>query len=182
MKLVYTLLLSSIFIISYSTQASEKSASSLVGEGAKLYSENCGRCHNPVPATSYSKKEWSVIMPHMREKAHLTGKETLAIEAFLASTLTSDVKQPSKTEASVTPVVRSGEELVAQFGCQGCHVIKGEGGALGPSLDGVVQSKGLEFVLKKLKDPKFNNQASAMPRYPMADEQMKAIADYLDKK
>ena len=113
----------------------------------------------------------------MRAKAHMTGKEALAVEAFLASTLTADVRS---TYAKVDAPQRTGAELVAQFGCQGCHQIQGEGGKLGPALDDVVSNKGEAFVLKKLAEPKFNNAASAMPKYPMTKDDMNAIIGYLN--
>mgnify|MGYP005990714757 FL=1 len=167
-----------LIISSFSVNAQHVSDPSLVAKGAKIYSENCSRCHNARPAEEYSKKEWSVVIPHMRAKAHMTGKEALAVEAFLASTLTADVRSRAAYEKVDAPK-KSGAELVAQFGCQGCHQIKGEGGKLGPVLDGVVSKKGEEFVLKKLANPKFNNAASAMPKYPMNEVDMKAIVDYL---
>ena len=161
----------------YSVQAQNDNEPSMIAKGAKLYNENCGRCHNPRPAEEYSKKEWSVVMPHMRAKAHMTGKEALAVEAFLDSTLTADIR--SDTSSAKNKPARSGETLVAQLGCQGCHQVKGAGGNLGPTLDGIVESKGMEFVLKKLKNPKFNNASSAMPRFPMSDVEIQAIADYI---
>ena len=167
-------------ISTFSVFAEHASDASLVAKGAKAYSENCARCHNARPAEEYSKKEWSVVIPHMRAKAHMTGKETLAVEAFLASTLTADVRNQATYENIDSPK-KSGEQLVAQFGCQGCHQIKGEGGKLGPTLDGVVSDKGEAFVLKKLTNPKFNNTASAMPKYPMNEMDMKAIVGYLEK-
>jgi len=164
----------------YSVQAQHISDPSLIATGAKVYSENCARCHNARPAEEYSKKEWSVVMPHMRAKAHMTGKETLAVEAFLASTLTADVRNNFDMVGSKTPQ-RSAEELISAFGCQGCHAIRGQGGTLGPKLDSVVADKGQDFVLRKLKDPKFNNAASAMPKYPMSEADMRVIVSYLNQ-
>jgi mono/diheme cytochrome c family protein len=179
MKLVKLLLpLITLTISAFSVQAQQVSDTSLVAKGAKVYGDNCGRCHNASPPEEYSKKEWSVVMPHMRAKAHITGKETLAVEAFLASTLTADVRN---THTQIDAPKRTGAELVAQFGCQGCHQIKGEGGKLGPALDDVVSSKGEAFFLKKLANPKFNNAASAMPKYPMTQNDMKAIIGFLNK-
>ena len=43
--------------------------------GAELINNNCARCHNSRPVREFSIGEWRVIMPHMREKAHLTGSE-----------------------------------------------------------------------------------------------------------
>ncbi|UUO24376.1 c-type cytochrome [Colwellia sp. M166] len=178
-----TQLLLSVIVLSssaYTVQAQHVSDPSLIATGAKVYSENCARCHNARPAEEYSKQEWSVVMPHMRAKAHMTGKETLAVEAFLASTLTSDVRNNFDTAGNKAPQ-RSGEELISAFGCQGCHSLKGQGGTLGPKLDSVVADKGQDFVLRKLKDPKFNNAVSAMPKYPMTEEDMQVIVRYLNQ-
>ncbi len=174
-KIMFTFL--ALTLNTFSIQAQHVSDPELVAEGAKAYSENCARCHNARPAEEYSKKEWSVVIPHMRAKAHMTGKEALAVEAFLASTLTADVRNARDYENRTT--TRSGAELVTQFGCQGCHQLKGEGGKLGPSLDNVVINRGETFILNKLMDPKFNNAASAMPKYPMSEEDIKAIIDFL---
>ena len=181
MKLLNLFVIGASFMASSYTVQAQHVDASLVGKGAKLYSENCGRCHNPRPASDYSKKEWSVVMPHMREKAHMTGKEALAVEAFLDSTLTADVQNEVKAGSLNDKPQRSGADLVASFGCQGCHKINGTGGALGPNLAGVVKNKGEAFVLKKLTDPKFNNPASAMPKFPMTAADKKAIADFLAK-
>lgn len=173
---VITLTLSAFLV-----QAEHASDPSLVGEGAKIYSENCGRCHNARPAEEYSKKEWSVVIPHMRAKAHMTAKEALAVEAFLASTLTSDVQNQVNAGALKNKPQRSGEELIAAFGCQGCHKINGAGGALGSDLTGVVDKRGVEFIFQKLTEPTFNNPASAMPKYPMSEADKKVIVELLTK-
>lgn len=177
-KFLNGLLLVCLFIISNVAVAEHVSDPELVAKGAKLYSENCGRCHNPRPASDYSKKEWSVVMPHMREKAHMTGKESLAVEAFLASTLTADARNDRLSETE-TKTVRSGATLVKQFGCLGCHSIKDDGGTLGPALDNVVKLRGRAFVFKKLKNPKFDNAASAMPRFPMSDKEIESIIKFM---
>jgi len=181
MKLLHLLLIGVSFVATSYAVKAQHIDTSLVGKGAKLYSENCGRCHNARPASDYSKKEWSVVMPHMREKAHMTGKEALAVEAFLDSTLTADVQNEVQSGSLKNKPQRSGADLVAAFGCQGCHNINGTGGALGPNLAGVIGRKGEAFVLKKLTNPKFNNQASAMPKFPMTNADKKAIADFLAK-
>lgn len=177
MKSYILLILSGLLISTFALQAKHASDPSLIAQGAKLYSENCGRCHNPRPASEYSQKEWSVVMPHMREKAHMTGTEALAVEAFLSSTLTAERKVSVVSEDMPQ---RSGDTLIAQFGCMGCHQSNGSG-SLGPALDGIIERKGKAFVLKKLSDPKFNNAASAMPRFPMTDADMREIIKYLGK-
>ena len=150
-----------------------------VGSGAEIINNNCARCHNSRPIQEFSIQEWSVIMPHMREKAHLTGKETEAVMDFL-KTISS---VPYKDAADVVAIpVMDGGALMTKYGCQGCHSFNGQGGALGPALDNTVEQKGAEFVRKKLTNPQFNNPASAMPKLPLSTAQIDALVDFLEQK
>jgi len=54
-----------------------------MGRGAKVYSENCGRCHNPRAPSDHLDRDWQVIVQHMRVVAHLTGQQQRDVEAFL---------------------------------------------------------------------------------------------------
>lgn len=148
-----------------------------IAQGANIYNLNCVRCHNARPAEDYTARQWSVVMPHMREKAQLTRQETLLVEKFLVSTLTVDKLMEGIAESGHE---YSGKALVNQFGCQGCHQVDSIGGTLGPSLTSVVAQKGSDFVMQKLIDPTFDNKASAMPRYPMNDGQLRAVVSYLE--
>tara|TARA_R110001606_G_scaffold288212_1_gene436350 strand:+ start:6363 stop:6911 length:549 start_codon:yes stop_codon:yes gene_type:complete len=150
-----------------------------VAGGAEIINNNCARCHNSRPIQEFSIQEWSVIMPHMREKAHLTGLETEAVMDFLRTI--SGVPEEN-TASTVATTAVDGSELMTRFGCQGCHAFKGQGGALGPALDSVVEQKGTAFVQNKLKDPQFNNPASAMPKMPLSDVQINALIDFLTHK
>lgn len=174
-KRLSRMLIASVLML-YSTLAFAEGLSS-VAEGANIYNLNCVRCHNARPAEDYTARQWSVVMPHMREKAHLTRQETLSVEKFLASTLTADKLTEGIAESGRE---YSGEALVNQFGCQGCHQVDSIGGTLGPSLTSIVARKGIDFVTRKLIDPTFDNKASAMPRYPMNDGQLRAIVSYLE--
>lgn len=150
-----------------------------MAEGAKLYNDNCGRCHNPRPAEQFTAREWSVIMPHMREKAHLTGQETEAVERFIASTLTANVQRTLRSEerSELGPV--DGEQLFARFGCQGCHQVNGEGGSMGPNLNVSLQEKGEAFMIRKILDPAAENPASTMPKFPVSESEASAIVEHI---
>ena len=151
-----------------------------VAEGAKIYNENCGRCHNPRPAEDYTASEWSVIMPHMRERAHLTRSETLAVEMFLSSTLTADVQHSLAAKGAVERNSgKSGEELFAGYGCLGCHRLNDEGGVMGPRLTDTIQTRGDEFFVRKLLNPSFNNPSTPMPRFPLTEDDASAIVEYV---
>ena len=53
--------------------------------GARLWSQNCVKCHNSRSPSSYSDAQWEVAMLHMRVRANLTANEHKAILEFLQS-------------------------------------------------------------------------------------------------
>ena len=152
----------------------------LVAKGARVYNENCSRCHNPRPAEQYRAEEWSAVIPHMRVKAHMTESETLAVEAFMASTLTEDKTHAigQRKHENAPASAELGKKLVDRFGCQGCHVLGGTGGNLGPALDHVLERRSADFVRRKLHDPSFDNPSSAMPRFPLTNADVNSIIEY----
>jgi len=74
-----------------------------------------------------------------------------------------------------------GKKLVGSSGCTGCHVVEGNGGKLGPALDGVGKRLDDDKIMQKLLDPKAGNPQSMMPAYGhLSKEELKAIVDYLE--
>ena len=53
-------------------------------DGAQIYRDHCGRCHQPRPPSDLSAEQWHTVVYHMRTRAYLTRGETNALEAFLA--------------------------------------------------------------------------------------------------
>jgi hypothetical protein len=51
--------------------------------GARLWQENCVRCHNLRLPDERSDAEWGTIMHHMRVRANLTSEEHRLILRFL---------------------------------------------------------------------------------------------------
>ncbi|MEE8494403.1 MAG: c-type cytochrome, partial [Nitrospirales bacterium] len=139
------------------------------------------------------------IMNHMRVRANLTGDQVRDVLAFLQAANT-DPRERAPLEAagagaptagepgelsSFTPstdvaVIAEGERLLSQKACLGCHVIGSQGGQLGPSLNGVVQRKGVEFVWQKVADPTINNATSLMPNFGLSEEEIAAIIAFLN--
>ncbi len=163
-----------LFLLMFS--ASWVSAEPSPINGAEVFNNNCARCHNARSLDEFSLQEWAVIMPHMREKAHLTGKETDAVIQFVAL-VKNDIGE-SNTSQNNQPTL-SGKVLFTKYSCQGCHSIKGKGGSVGPALDSIVGSKGEEFFIQKLKNPQFNNPSSPMPKMPLNGAEIDALLDYL---
>ena len=55
----------------------------VVAAGARLWAQNCIRCHNIRTPASLSDRQWQIAMHHMRVRANLTAEEHDAILKFL---------------------------------------------------------------------------------------------------
>jgi len=53
--------------------------------GTELWGQNCGRCHNSPPSSTYSADQWEVLVFHMKTRALITDVEAKKIAAFLQS-------------------------------------------------------------------------------------------------
>jgi mono/diheme cytochrome c family protein len=54
-------------------------------DGARIWAQNCIRCHNSRSPGSYSDAHWEVAMMHMRVRANLTGQQQKAVYEFLTA-------------------------------------------------------------------------------------------------
>jgi mono/diheme cytochrome c family protein len=162
---------------------------SAVEQGARTYGAMCGRCHNPRSPLERSDRDWVVIINHMRVRANLTGKESRNVLAFLQATNT-DPSVPAGAGAEGPSLrhgppsddpeaIAQGRQMVTAKACVGCHVVGETGGSLGPSLNGVVEGRGADYVRKKLANPVFDNAASMMPNFGLTEEQIEAMLAYL---
>jgi ubiquinol-cytochrome c reductase cytochrome b subunit len=90
--------------------------------------------------------------------------------------------KPTTTTASLDPaLVAKGKTLFANNGCAGCHKVGGQGGAVGPPLDGVgTRQPDLDWQIRHLKDPGAVVKGSTMPPFKqLSDSDLKALATYL---
>ncbi len=51
--------------------------------GARIWADNCIRCHNIRTPASFSDRQWGIIVHHMRVRANLTGEQHEAVLRFL---------------------------------------------------------------------------------------------------
>lgn len=63
--------------------------------------------------------------------------------------------------------------------CVACHALRGEGGAVGPALDGVGSKFDREYLEKWLLDPSSMKADSKMPKLPLSSEEVKELAAFL---
>ncbi len=167
-----------------------------VSDGARVYGNMCGRCHNARSPLEFSDRSWTMIVNHMRVRGNMTGSQVRDVLAFLQASNT-DPRQrtmlpaeerssttrgavPSDTTLSTDPaVIARGRQLAREKACLGCHIIEGEGAAVGPSLDGIDGRRGAGFVMRKIADPAFNNSTSMMPNFGLTPDEVRAVTSYL---
>jgi hypothetical protein len=61
----------------------DEDRSHLETAGARLWAQNCIRCHNMRTPASLSDRQWQIAMHHMRVRAGLTAEQHEAILQFL---------------------------------------------------------------------------------------------------
>jgi len=52
-------------------------------DGAKVFRDNCTKCHSERSPMEKTDAEWSIVVTHMRTIAGLTAKESNAVLKFL---------------------------------------------------------------------------------------------------
>lgn len=75
-----------------------------VADGVRLWSQNCGRCHNFRPPEERSDREWITIVAHMRARANMTKSAAEAVLAFLQSANGSESASASASTVEPPPV------------------------------------------------------------------------------
>jgi nitric oxide reductase subunit C len=69
--------------------------------------------------------------------------------------------------------------LIFQQICVACHKLEGQGGVVGPALDGVADRMTPETLRKHLKDPKSVKPDSLMPKLPLTEENVDELVAFL---
>lgn|GEM_PF-627590 len=124
------------FTFSYGASAKDSKKSEL--NGAELWGQNCGRCHNYRGPKEFSDYTWETLIPHMRVIANLPGDQARAILKFLQEGNNPPL-EPGNGALSST---KAGEAVakgglskgdaargkdVYSVNCVSCHGISGKG-------------------------------------------------------
>lgn len=72
-------------------------------EGARVYSNNCTRCHNIRPPAERSDIQWRIIVNHMRARANLTATQAEWVMIYLQTVNGPIQAMPSEAAAEATP-------------------------------------------------------------------------------
>lgn len=88
------------------------------------------------------------------------------------------------TAEGVTPktgavVERADRPMVFNQMCIACHALGGQGGQVGPALDGVGSRFDAAYIKKWLEDPTLVKPDSKMPKLPLTPEQISELTAFL---
>ncbi len=74
-----------------------------------------------------------------------------------------------------------GHELVDAQGCRSCHVVGGQGGQIGPTLDGVAGRRSAAYIHSYIENPKNLSPNAVMPAFlpPLTHQEVEDITQYL---
>lgn len=114
--------------------------------------------------------------PSQRRVAMLAGGGFLVVVFGLMALSLRDLY----AERRIDPSVAHGKALYGEYGCAGCHVIHGEGGAVGPDLSYVGDTRpDREWHYRHFKDPEEVVPGSTMPRFPLAEKELYDLTSYM---
>lgn len=82
----------------------------------------------------------------------------------------------SQTDAMLK---RSDRPMVFNQMCIACHAMDGQGGQIGPALDGIGSRRDAAYIKKWLEDPLQLKADSKMPKLPLTPEQITELTAYL---
>lgn len=90
-------------IVSAIPSALTAQSASEMAEGARVWANNCTRCHNARPPQERTDAEWATIMLHMRARANLTRTDAGLVTSFLTATNLPGVASAPAAEEVVAP-------------------------------------------------------------------------------
>ncbi len=83
----------------------------------------------------------------------------------------------TSTATSQTP--SAPQPKVFQSLCKSCHALDGNGGTVGPALDGVGNRYDAAYLSRWLTDPQAVKPGTAMPKLPLSSEQITELTNFL---
>lgn len=81
--------------------------------------------------------------------------------------------------ATTTATTESNVPNIFSQLCTACHTVGGNGGTIGPALDGVASRLDEATIYKQIKDPHALNPDSKMPNLGLSDDDINSIVNYL---
>lgn len=125
------------------------------------------------------------VSPLLRRNCLSLGLAALSVSLLSLLMLTGALAAEAKAPASRT-IRTSGRKLTASMNCKSCHIIEGDGGLIGPPLDGIGQYRTIDEIFRRLSSGK--GKSKLPPRFTVAElmthvrlpqSQAQSIAIYL---
>jgi nitric oxide reductase subunit C len=85
------------------------------------------------------------------------------------------------TPSSQTVVKRGDRPHIFNQMCVACHTLEGQGGSIGPVLDGVGSRRDADYIKRWLKDPASIKADSRMPKLPLSDADITELTAFLSQ-
>ena len=136
-----------------------------------------------VKPTTWMPRFWYNSNNSSKEDAMRNEAEIGAIVTYLFANAERHefaVKNPPRGDA------KTGEQIVKQVGCQGCHVVgEGKREEIGPRrtfgqpLENIGNKTSYEWIYNWVRDPKHYSPATYMPNLRLTDSQVADVATYL---
>jgi ubiquinol-cytochrome c reductase cytochrome b subunit len=157
--------------------------------------EGCESCHNlvdgePKPGPNLAgegrRRTAGWMIAHFKNPSQmvpgsnmppiqLSMVELNALSAFLLKLTPENSRDVSSISASYV----AGAQIYVTSLCQSCHKINGEGGEIGPALDGLASRRSKQWVLQHFASPQKLSPGSVMPPYHFTPTQEDALVSYL---
>ncbi len=102
----------------------------------------------------------------------------IAVAALLEEPERRHAPMTRQTAPKLSPV-EEGRAIVEQYRCSACHSIDGVGGHLGPRLNGVLQRKSKDAIIRWIESPNSIKPGTPMPQYYFSEEEIEDIVAYL---
>ena len=77
------------------------------------------------------------------------------------------------------PGPEQGRRLFAAKKCLTCHSLGGQGGQVGPALDGVGERRDAAWIREHLRNPQAVTPESSMPRFDFTEHEIRALSEFL---
>lgn len=92
-----------------------------------------------------------------------------------------DISASAKTDPKEAVVHRADRPQVFNQMCIACHALEGQGGAIGPALDGVGSRRDADYIKKWLTDPASLKADSRMPKLPLTESDITELTAFLSQ-
>lgn len=92
-----------------------------------------------------------------------------------------DVGATKETSESTAVVKKQDRPAVFNQMCIACHALEGQGGSVGPALDGVGSRFDADYIKRWLQDPLAIKENSRMPKLPLTDADIVELTAFLSQ-